>query len=398
MFRCRYLTGNLAAEAVLSVVFLLGYISGVFLYVFWKDWNLFIYAAGLPYVVRLPGRNKIVKQLRDAFDVGGSRPSFQDIDVHSVASLLKAYLRELPHPIVPVDHYDSVMKIITRQRPLDKEGAVQALSVALSKLPLHNRNLLQYLCYFLKEVALHSDLNKMNASNLATVFCPYFVEPEVDDPALLAGTSTNRTTAVLDMISEFDKMFPPQRDSSDWLSESCDSYHTCTDDSALSPEKLYEKPPFLGTPVTVEVTDFDRSQELNMENKFQETSLTDESGNCNTSTSAMEEILVAGNSGMLSSEHTQTMPNGEVVEPSSKIANEVYTQLICLQQQLSAERHLNADLRLQLVHERSEAARQSQQLAQKLAEEREATTEAVSRVIELQSKLEKYSLKYGPLS
>jgi hypothetical protein len=359
---------------------------------------LLTYASCLPYVVRLPGRNKIVKQLRDAFDVGGSRPSFEDIDVHSVASLLKAYLRELPHPIVPVDHYDSVMKIITRQRPLDKEGAVQALSVAVSRLPRHNRSLLQYLCSFLKEVASHSDLNKMNASNLATVFCPYFVEPEVDDPALLAGTSTNRTTVVLDMISEFDKIFPPQHDSFDWMSESGESYHTCIAYSTVIPEKLSEEPPFLSVPVTVEMADFNEGRESDSGSDFQEACLTNGGRSCDRLTSAMEEMLAVRDLGMESSEHTQTALNGETAVPSSEIANEVCTQLDILQQQLSAERRLNADLQQQLIRERSEAARQSQLLAQKLAEERDATREAVTRVIELQSRLEKYSLKYGPLS
>uniref|UniRef100_A0A8D2LI00 Rho GTPase activating protein 25 n=1 Tax=Varanus komodoensis TaxID=61221 RepID=A0A8D2LI00_VARKO len=49
-------------------------------------------------IFRLPGQDNLVKQLRDAFDAG-ERPSFdQETDVHTVASLLKLYLRELPEP------------------------------------------------------------------------------------------------------------------------------------------------------------------------------------------------------------------------------------------------------------------------------------------------------------
>uniref|UniRef100_A0A670ZAQ7 Rho GTPase activating protein 25 n=1 Tax=Pseudonaja textilis TaxID=8673 RepID=A0A670ZAQ7_PSETE len=52
-------------------------------------------------VFRLPGQDNLVKKLRDAFDAG-ERPSFDpDTDVHTVASLFKLYLRELPEPVIP---------------------------------------------------------------------------------------------------------------------------------------------------------------------------------------------------------------------------------------------------------------------------------------------------------
>lgn len=148
-----------------------------------------------------------MKQLREAFDIGGIRPSFRNVDVHSIASLLKAYLRELPHPIIPVNLYERVMTVITRQRPLNRDEAIDLLAAVLSQLPPHNYNLLKYLTWFLRQVADRSDINKMTPSNLATVFCPYFIEPEDDDPALLAGTSTNRMTAVSDMIEEYERIF-----------------------------------------------------------------------------------------------------------------------------------------------------------------------------------------------
>uniref|UniRef100_A0A3P8VS00 Rho GTPase activating protein 25 n=1 Tax=Cynoglossus semilaevis TaxID=244447 RepID=A0A3P8VS00_CYNSE len=62
----------------------------------------FIKAHGLDEegIFRLPGQDNTIKQFRDAFDAG-ERPSFpSDTDVHTVASLLKLYLRELPEPVV----------------------------------------------------------------------------------------------------------------------------------------------------------------------------------------------------------------------------------------------------------------------------------------------------------
>ena len=370
--------------------------------------TVFMRISSLSLIYRLPGRNKIVKELRDSFDVGGKRPSFREVDVYTVASLLKAYLRDLPHPIVPVDHYDNVMKIITRQRPLDQEGALKALSAALLQLPLNNRVLLTYLCKFLNEVAHHSDLNKMTAANLATVFCPCFVEPEVDDPALLAGTSTNRATAVLDMISEFDKIFPAEEeDFSDQLSEGGESYHTCSAYNTPMPETLPSGPAF-PNPSTVDQPDSTSETESNLlTRKFQKTSLSNgdltapelcslEPRNASHSKDSSDDAASQYDGGRFQ----ETYSDGETAGPDSCIESDIHSQVVRLKQQLLAQDNLIDDLRQQLVHEQGERkkdARQLKKMAVKLAEEREATAEAVKRVIDLQSRLEKYSLKYGPV-
>lgn len=60
-------------------------------------------------IFRLPGQDNLVKQLRDAFDAG-ERPSFdRETDVHTVASLLKLYLRDLPEPVVPWSQYEGFL-------------------------------------------------------------------------------------------------------------------------------------------------------------------------------------------------------------------------------------------------------------------------------------------------
>jgi len=367
-----------------------------------------LFSSLLFHVDRLPGRNKIVRELRDAFDIGGTRPSIQDIDVHTVASLLKAYLRDLPHPIVPVDHYDNVMKIITRQRPLDHEGALKALSAALMQIPLNNKILLKYLCKFLNEVALHSDVNKMNATNLATIFCPCIVEPEVDDPALLAGTSPNRTTAVLDMISEFHIIFSAEEeDISDQQSESEESYHTCSAYNTPMPENHLSGPSFFLSSTLVEPDSTTEVEGNGLTSKFQEVSILNGDFNSAESciqvqhdpsrtTGVIDDVANQDNDGP----SQQISSDGETAGPDSQIASEICFQVVRLKQQLLAQNHLVADLQQQLANEREERnreARQSKKLAQKLADEREATAEAVKRVIELQSQLEKYILKYGPV-
>ena len=63
----------------------------------------------------------VVRQLQEMFDRGerpllsADDPADVTLDTHTVASLLKSYLRELPQPLVPYDIYESVMSIITRE-------------------------------------------------------------------------------------------------------------------------------------------------------------------------------------------------------------------------------------------------------------------------------------------
>ncbi|KAG7217122.1 hypothetical protein INR49_027663, partial [Caranx melampygus] len=58
---------------------------------------------------RQPGQASLVKELQQAFD-SGERPSFDSsTDVHTVASLLKLYLRQLPEPLVPYSRYQDFL-------------------------------------------------------------------------------------------------------------------------------------------------------------------------------------------------------------------------------------------------------------------------------------------------
>ncbi|ESO85804.1 hypothetical protein LOTGIDRAFT_130385, partial [Lottia gigantea] len=61
---------------------------------------------------RLPGRTVLIRELKEKFD-SADRVSLEslEVDVHTVASLLKHYLRELPESIVPCEFYQKFMNI-----------------------------------------------------------------------------------------------------------------------------------------------------------------------------------------------------------------------------------------------------------------------------------------------
>nr|XP_031316847.1 rho GTPase-activating protein 22 isoform X3 [Camelus dromedarius] len=133
---------------------------------------------------RMPGQANLVRDLQDSFDCG-EKPLFDSTtDVHTVASLLKLYLRELPEPVVPFARYEDFLSCAQLLTKDEGEGTLE-LAKQVSSLPLVNYNLLRYICKFLDEVQSHSDVNKMSVQNLATVFGPNILRPQIEDPVTI---------------------------------------------------------------------------------------------------------------------------------------------------------------------------------------------------------------------
>ncbi|XP_051896862.1 rho GTPase-activating protein 25-like isoform X2 [Pristis pectinata] len=162
-------------------------------------------------IFRLPGQDNLVKELRDAFDAG-ERPSFnRDTDVHTVASLFKLYLRELPEPVVPWSQYEDFLAC-SQMMGSDKMLGQQELTKQISLLPQANYNLLSYICRFLHEVQLHSAMNKMGVDNLATVIGVNLFRPKTEDPVAIMRGAPQIQKLMTVMISNHDELFPKHKD------------------------------------------------------------------------------------------------------------------------------------------------------------------------------------------
>ncbi|KFZ63519.1 Rho GTPase-activating protein 25, partial [Podiceps cristatus] len=162
-------------------------------------------------IFRLPGQDNLVKQLRDAFDAG-ERPSFdRDTDVHTVASLFKLYLRELPEPVVPWMQYEDFL-LCGQALDADERKGHQELLKQLALLPRDNYNLLSYICRFLHEIQLNSSINKMSVDNLATVIGVNLIRPKIEDPAIIMRGTPQIQKVMTVMISDHADLFPPSKD------------------------------------------------------------------------------------------------------------------------------------------------------------------------------------------
>ncbi|NXM17570.1 RHG22 protein, partial [Ploceus nigricollis] len=200
---------------------------------------------------RMPGQANLVKDLQDSFDCG-EKPLFDsNTDVHTVASLLKLYLRELPEPVIPFAKYEDFLSCGQLLSKDEGEGT-QELVKQVKNLPQANYNLLKYICKFLDEVQAHSSINKMSVQNLATVFGPNILRPKMEDPVtMMEGTSLVQHLMTV-LISEQGRIFAVpqadvpgsqleirpmrQRSTVEWISE--DGEDSRSQNSAASPADL----------------------------------------------------------------------------------------------------------------------------------------------------------------
>lgn len=171
----------------------------------------FIKANGLSEegLFRLPGQAKNVAELKDAFNRGGT-PELENnkAEVHSVASVLKSYFRELPEPLIPYDYFE-VFLTAARCYEMSEADGITAIQKQLTTLPKPNYTLLMYLCRFLFEVQEHSEENKMGVRNLAMVFGPNILRSGSEDPQVMME-STNLVTELISILIRKHELFFPE--------------------------------------------------------------------------------------------------------------------------------------------------------------------------------------------
>ncbi|KAI8997099.1 Rho GTPase activation protein, partial [Pilobolus umbonatus] len=94
--------------------------------------------------------------------------SFEDEhDINTITGLLKLYFRELRNPLMTYEYYDYFMEAA---RITDYEGFMYEIKSIIHSLPAANYATLETLMRHLNRVASHSEVNKMEASNLALIF------------------------------------------------------------------------------------------------------------------------------------------------------------------------------------------------------------------------------------
>uniref|UniRef100_A0A0N4ZU59 Myosin motor domain-containing protein n=1 Tax=Parastrongyloides trichosuri TaxID=131310 RepID=A0A0N4ZU59_PARTI len=95
--------------------------------------------------------------------------NFDDIPVHVVTTLVKAFFRELVEPLITFELYENFINVSEVEDNMER---VRCLSVMTDLLPKCNKCVLDRLMYHLARVAYQETVNRMSASNLALIFAP----------------------------------------------------------------------------------------------------------------------------------------------------------------------------------------------------------------------------------
>ncbi|VDN07731.1 unnamed protein product [Thelazia callipaeda] len=126
---------------------------------------------------RVSGNNNRIKRFKAAFDAHQINNSSLEIteyisDPHSVCSVLKCYLRELPEPLMTHSLHSEWVKIAKKDPDFRKE-AIYRLLPSLPEANLYN---LAYLIKFLQLMLNFEEHTKMGVGNLSIVFGPNLID------------------------------------------------------------------------------------------------------------------------------------------------------------------------------------------------------------------------------
>ncbi|KAI3678981.1 hypothetical protein L6452_38286 [Arctium lappa] len=118
-------------------------------------------------IFRINPENSQEERVRDQLN-RGMVP--EDIEVHSLAGLIKAWFRELPCGVLDGLSPDEVLQCNTEEKRVELVKQLKPTETAL----------LNWAIDLMSDVAQHEDSNKMNARNIAMVFAPNMTQ--MSDP------------------------------------------------------------------------------------------------------------------------------------------------------------------------------------------------------------------------
>ncbi|XP_047345459.1 uncharacterized protein LOC124947420 isoform X6 [Vespa velutina] len=142
-------------------------------------------------IYRVPGNTAAISQLTESVNKGFENINLQDprwSDVNVISSLLKSFFRHLPDSLLTAELYPMFIDADKIEDPQRRMATIRKL---LRDLPEHHFETLKYLMLHLKKIVEHSEVNKMEAKNLAIVFGPTLVRA--------SGSRDNMVTMVTDM-------------------------------------------------------------------------------------------------------------------------------------------------------------------------------------------------------
>ncbi|XP_036375027.1 rho GTPase-activating protein 28-like isoform X1 [Megalops cyprinoides] len=122
-------------------------------------------------ILRVPGSASRVKHLRQELEAKfyEDRFDWEQVRQNDAAGLLKMFIRELPCPLLTLQHLPAFLAV---QNMTSSRNQIQALHLLIMLLPEPNRDTLKALLEFLRKVVAHEDKNRMSLWNVSMIVAP----------------------------------------------------------------------------------------------------------------------------------------------------------------------------------------------------------------------------------
>eukprot|EP00123_Amoebidium_parasiticum_P017763 comp23981_c0_seq1/m.42558 comp23981_c0_seq1/g.42558 ORF comp23981_c0_seq1/g.42558 comp23981_c0_seq1/m.42558 type:complete len:396 (-) comp23981_c0_seq1:347-1534(-) len=140
-------------------------------------------------IFRRSAATALINSLKDK--INNDQPvDYSTMDVTAAAALFKAFLRDLPEPLLTYALYDRI--IAYAELPDDKERQLEELKAIVQALPRENQHVLQFVLTTMARVAEHSEHNLMTPPNLVIVFAPNLLWSNTHAASLVMMQSTSK--------------------------------------------------------------------------------------------------------------------------------------------------------------------------------------------------------------
>ncbi|KAF0025734.1 hypothetical protein F2P81_022615 [Scophthalmus maximus] len=153
---------------------------------------------------RVSGNLAVIQKLR--FKADHEELDLEDgqwEDVHVITGALKLFFRELPEPLFPYSHFENFIAAI---RIPDHKAKVSCMRDLVKSLPLPNHDTMEILFGHLCRVIQFWEDNRMTVQNVAIVFGPTLLRPEMEG-SNIAMHMVFQNQIVEFILNEYERIF-----------------------------------------------------------------------------------------------------------------------------------------------------------------------------------------------
>ncbi|XP_073722838.1 rho GTPase-activating protein 27 isoform X2 [Misgurnus anguillicaudatus] len=158
---------------------------------------------GIDGLYRVSGNLAVIQKLRFKADHEDLDLDEGNWDIHVITGALKLFFRELQEPLFPYNFFN---EFISGIKMADYYKKLSHMKNLVQHLPSSNHDTMEALFRHLRKVIQHGDENRMTVQNVAIVFGPTLLKPEVET-ANITMYMVFQNQIVEFLLNEFESIF-----------------------------------------------------------------------------------------------------------------------------------------------------------------------------------------------